>query len=77
MTRRARFCRGFGWRCAVLRQLQGLSQQQAAEKAGITPASWQRVEAGSVYSHDFTRHEIMQAFYSHWHWLFTGEHEAA
>jgi hypothetical protein len=76
MTRRARFCRGFGWRCAVLRQLAGLSQREAAEKAGITLDSWRRIEAGSIYCHDGTRRRIMLAF-DRTHWLMTGKHEAA
>jgi hypothetical protein len=46
MRRRERNWRGIGWRAAVLRQLNGLDQAQAAELSGITLKTWQRLEAG-------------------------------
>lgn len=35
-----------GWRAAVLRQLDGLNQKQAAERAGISLRTWRRMESG-------------------------------
>lgn len=39
--------RAFGRRCAELRAAQGLSQEQLAEKIGMLPREYQKVEAGT------------------------------
>jgi hypothetical protein len=44
--RAPRYYQGFGWRCAVLRQAAGLSEREAATKAGIDVRTWRKIEAG-------------------------------
>ena len=39
-----------GWRAAVLRQLAGLDQRDAAKLAGITLRTWQNMERGAAMS---------------------------
>ena len=57
----ARRWRGIGWRAAVLRQLAGLDQVEAATKAGITPATWARMESGQRCQ-DGTIFDVAHAF---------------
>ena len=60
--------RGLGWRAAVLRQRAGLSQVEAAKKAGITPATWARMESGQRCM-DSTLFAVADAFQASLDWL--------
>ena len=58
-----------GWRAAVLRQLNGLDQKQAAERAGITLRTWRNMERGRP-CREATVFAVARAFQCPTLWLF-------
>jgi transcriptional regulator with XRE-family HTH domain len=68
-----------GWRAAILRQLNGLDQKDAAKLAGITLRTWQNMESGRPCQ-EATVFAVARAFDCPRLWLFgleTRQKEAA
>jgi DNA-binding Xre family transcriptional regulator len=62
-----------GWRLMVLRQQRGLSRAAAAKLAGISPATWLKIESGRGDKVRIQAHlNICDAFDCSLDWLFCG-----